>query len=139
MRTPKFNVLKGDRPHSKHAAVKAPLKPWKNDIQLLLEILLLLFQHPERSWSAESVARELRIAPISAGERLDELARASILSRKEDIGAITEMLDHAEDSPCVLFDDIPGYPAGRLRVLPRTNSARTPRGPSAPRSVTGTP
>jgi hypothetical protein len=48
-----------------------------------LEILLLLHQHGGRVWTAESVARELRIAPISAGERLDDLARASILSRTQ--------------------------------------------------------
>jgi hypothetical protein len=48
-----------------------------------LEILLLLHQHRSRVWTADSVARELRIAPISAGERMDELARASILSRTQ--------------------------------------------------------
>jgi hypothetical protein len=53
-----------------------------------LEILLLLHQHGGRVWTAESVARELRIAPLSAGERLDELARASILSRIQ--GSATE-------------------------------------------------
>ncbi len=37
-----------------------------------------------------------------------------------DIGAIAEMLDHTDDSPCVLFDDIPGYPAGR-RVIVNCN------------------
>ncbi len=39
---------------------------------------------------------------------------------QEDIGAITEMLDHAEGSPCVLFDEVPGYPAGR-RVIVNCN------------------
>lgn len=46
-----------------------------------LEILLLLYQHPERSWSAESVARELRISAMSAGDRLKDMARAGILSK----------------------------------------------------------
>lgn len=46
-----------------------------------LEILLLLYQHPERSWSAESVARELRISPMSAGDRLKDMTRSSILSK----------------------------------------------------------
>lgn len=36
---------------------------------------------------------------------------------EEEIGAITEMLDHAENSPCVLFDEIPGYPAGRRVIV----------------------
>lgn len=39
---------------------------------------------------------------------------------EEDIGAITEMLDHSEGSPCVLFDEVPGYPAGR-RVIVNCN------------------
>ncbi|OJT25875.1 hypothetical protein BO221_08525 [Archangium sp. Cb G35] len=46
-----------------------------------LEILLLLQQHPERSWTAESVARELRISPLSAGDRLKDMARSAILAR----------------------------------------------------------
>ena len=46
-----------------------------------LEILLLLYQHPERSWSAESVARELRVSPMSAGDRLKDMTRAAILAR----------------------------------------------------------
>jgi len=37
-----------------------------------------------------------------------------------EIGEITEMLDHSEDSPAVLFDDIPGYPSGR-RVIVNCN------------------
>ncbi|WNG54100.1 hypothetical protein F0U59_04305 [Archangium gephyra] len=46
-----------------------------------LEILLLLQQHQERSWTAESVARELRISPLSAGDRLKDMARSAILAR----------------------------------------------------------
>ena len=40
-----------------------------------LEILLLLYQHPERAWTAEAVARELRDLALSAGDRLEDLAR----------------------------------------------------------------
>lgn len=36
------------------------------------------------------------------------------------IGEVTEMLDHAEGSPCVLFDDVPGYPSGH-RVIVNCN------------------
>lgn len=46
-----------------------------------LEILLLLLQHPERTWGAESVARELRISPLSAGDRLEDLTRDALLAR----------------------------------------------------------
>ncbi len=44
-------------------------------------------------------------------------------SWQEDIGAITELLDHTEGSPCVLFDAVPGYPVGH-RVL--VNCSGTP-------------
>ena len=47
-----------------------------------LEILLLLHQHPERAWSADAVARELRIAPESAGERLEDMARNRLFVRQ---------------------------------------------------------
>ena len=42
---------------------------------------------------------------------------------ESEIGAIAEMLDHSENSPAVLFDDIPGYPSGR-RVLVNANGTR---------------
>jgi hypothetical protein len=48
-----------------------------------LEILLLLYQQRGRTWTAEEVARELRVAASSAGERLEELQRDALLSRVE--------------------------------------------------------
>jgi hypothetical protein len=48
-----------------------------------LEILLLLHGQRERTWTAETVARELRIAPISAGERLEEFLRGGLLTRTD--------------------------------------------------------
>ncbi|QRK11939.1 hypothetical protein JQX13_18910 [Archangium violaceum] len=48
-----------------------------------LEILLLLFQHPGRTWTAESVARELRVSSISAGERLEDLTYDGLVVRVE--------------------------------------------------------
>ena len=45
---------------------------------------------------------EFRIVPGASSER--------------DIGAITEMLDHTSGSPCVVFDDIPGFADGRVLV-----------------------
>src|SRR5690349_12182060 len=47
-----------------------------------LEILLLLHQQPGRAWSSEAVARELRIAPASAGERLEAMVHDGILLRQ---------------------------------------------------------
>jgi 4-hydroxy-3-polyprenylbenzoate decarboxylase len=49
-------------------------------------------------------------------DSLGELKQVRGANSEEDIGAITEMLDHAEESPCVLFDDIPNYKPG-YRVL----------------------
>jgi hypothetical protein len=46
-----------------------------------LEILLLLQQHPERTWTAESVARELRVSPLSAGDRLEDLTHDALVAR----------------------------------------------------------
>lgn len=48
-----------------------------------LEILLLLLQHPDRSWNAETVARELRISPMSAGERLEDLTHDGLVARAD--------------------------------------------------------
>ncbi len=57
---------------------------------------------------------------------VDEMGELRVVrgaSWQEDIGAITQMLDHAEGSPAVVFDDVPGYPSG-YRVL--VNSSGTP-------------
>ena len=48
--------------------------------------------------------------------RPGELKRVQGANSEEDIGAITEMLDHTEGSPCVLFDEIPNFEQG-YRVL----------------------
>ncbi len=53
-------------------------------------------------------------------EAAGELRVVRGASWQEDIGAVTEMLDHTEGSPCVLFDDVPGYPSG-YRVLVNAN------------------
>src|SRR3989442_14636047 len=42
---------------------------------------------------------------------------------EEDIGRVTEMLHHTDDSPAVLFDDGPGYPSG-FRILANANATR---------------
>ena len=49
-------------------------------------------------------------------EAIGELKAVRGATSEEDIGAITEMVDHAADSPAVLFDEIPGFEAG-YRVL----------------------
>lgn len=57
-------------------------------------------------------------------DRLGELRVVRGASSEADIGAITEMLDHTEGSPCVLFDGIPGFQEG-FRVVVNTQGTRT--------------
>jgi 4-hydroxy-3-polyprenylbenzoate decarboxylase len=61
---------------------------------------------------------------IERAKALGELRVVRGASWQSDIGAIAEMLDHAEGSPCVLFDDIPGYPSGH-RVIVNCNGTHT--------------
>jgi UbiD family decarboxylase len=49
-------------------------------------------------------------------DALGEMKHVRGANSEEDIGAITEMLDHAEESPCVLFDEIANFKPG-YRVL----------------------
>jgi 4-hydroxy-3-polyprenylbenzoate decarboxylase len=57
---------------------------------------------------------------LTCVDALGELRTVRGASWQEDIGEVTALLDHTEGSPCVLFDDIPGYPSGR-RVLVNAN------------------
>lgn len=54
---------------------------------------------------------------------LGQLRTVTGASWEREIGEITEVLDHAEGSPAVLFDEVPGYPKG-FRVL--VNADGTP-------------
>src|SRR5437879_7695127 len=54
---------------------------------------------------------------------LGELRDVRAATWEEDIGRITEMLHHSDDSPAVLFDDIPGYLYG-FRILANANATR---------------
>ena len=49
-------------------------------------------------------------------DAMGELLKVDGLTWQEDIGALTDLLQHDETAPAVLFDNIPGYPAG-FRVL----------------------
>ena len=52
-------------------------------------------------------------------ERVDAIGELRVVHGvdwQDGIGEVTELLDHTEGSPAVLFDDIPGYPSG-YRVL----------------------
>jgi UbiD family decarboxylase len=45
-----------------------------------------------------------------------ELRDVTGASSESEIGEITEVLDHTAGSPCVLFDEIPGFASGRVIV-----------------------
>src|SRR5918999_4346223 len=65
--------------------------------------------------TVESKWRDLR-EWVARVDTLGELKRVKGANTEEDIGAITEMLDHNEGSPCVLFEEIPNFAPG-YRVL----------------------
>jgi 4-hydroxy-3-polyprenylbenzoate decarboxylase len=67
------------------------------------------------STAAEPHWRDLR-EWLQRVEGIGELKTVRGASSEADIGAITEMLDRSDGSPCVLFDDIPGFQPG-YRVL----------------------
>jgi 4-hydroxy-3-polyprenylbenzoate decarboxylase len=53
---------------------------------------------------------------IKEAEKLGEIKVVKGASWQEDIGAATEVVQHSESGPCVIFDEIPGFPKG-FRVL----------------------
>src|SRR4051812_29711375 len=53
-------------------------------------------------------------------ERIGQLRTVTGVDWQEGIGQATELLDHTEGSPAVVFDEVPGYPAG-FRVLVNAN------------------
>ena len=60
---------------------------------------------------------------LRAVEQMGELRRADGATWEEDIGRVSEMLHHTDESPAVLFDAVPGYPKG-YRVLVNSLGAR---------------
>src|SRR5918911_219638 len=56
-------------------------------------------------------------------EAIGELRVLEGVDWQENIGRITEMLHHTDGAPAVLFDRIPGYPAG-YRILVNAQGER---------------
>ncbi|MGZ9160180.1 MAG: UbiD family decarboxylase [Candidatus Limnocylindrales bacterium] len=71
---------------------------------------------PRKGTSGWRDAREW----IDRVQAIGELRVVRGVDWEAGIGEVTEMLDHAEGSPCVLFDDVPGYPSGH-RVIVNCN------------------
>ena len=49
---------------------------------------------------------------MAEADKLGELRKVDGASWEEDIGLATELLQHDEKAPTVLFDNIPGVPPG---------------------------
>src|SRR5436189_3966517 len=70
----------------------------------------------ERSNIAAHIAYDDLREWLTLAERLGEVRTVRGATWQEDIGLAAEAVLRAENGPCVLFDDIPGCPAG-FRVL----------------------
>lgn len=53
---------------------------------------------------------------LAEAERLGEVTEVSGANTESDIGLASELVMRSDESPCVVFDNIPGYPEGH-RVL----------------------
>lgn len=53
---------------------------------VVLEVLLLLFAHPGRVWSAAKLGAELRVDPGWTERELAELARRGVIRKEEESG-----------------------------------------------------
>lgn len=82
-----------------------------------LEILLLLFAHRERAWTAQAVSDELRGNPASAAGRLDELCADGLLSASGDPRAYRYAASGEIDRAIAGLAD--AYRDFRLRVIER--------------------
>lgn len=83
------------------------------------------------------MAKEMQVEDIRANEprwndmrqwlelvdAIGELKHVRGANSEQDIGAITEMLDQTENSPCALFDEIPNFQPG-YRVLANSMGSR---------------
>ena len=64
---------------------------------------------------------------IAAARDLGEVRDVRGASWQEDIGRVTEMLHHTDDSPAVLFDDIPATPPATASWRTRTRRGAASR------------
>lgn len=80
-----------------------------------------------REQSREDVTRDLPWRDtrewLDRVRAIGELREVSGVDWQAGIGEVTELLDHSDNSPCVLFEDVPGYPHG-FRVLVNANGTR---------------
>src|SRR5262245_51619906 len=62
---------------------------------------------------------------LQEAERLGELEVVKGASWEKEIGLATELVNHSETGPCVLFEDIPGCPKGFRLLVNFFGSSRT--------------
>ena len=75
-----------------------------------------------RNWTHHLAYEDLRDW-IAEADRLGELRHVSGANWQEEIGMAAEVVSHADESPAVLFDDIPGCAPG-FRLLTNIFAAR---------------
>lgn len=93
-----------------------------------LEVLLWLVQHPQQTWSAEQIARELRGNPTAATDYLQHFLRAGMV-REPDVGQyqyledpttheLVTTLAHAyAERPVSVVDLIYAEPSNPIQLL----------------------
>jgi hypothetical protein len=106
-----------------------------------LEVLLLLRNQPARTWTAGSVAQELRIMEASATGRMEDLCARGLLSceggtpatyrfapvSSEDAQAVTELASAYASRRVSVITFIFSRPTDRLRSF--SNAFRLKKGP----------
>jgi hypothetical protein len=62
---------------------------------------------------------------IARAERADEIVRIKGADWKLEMGTLAEIVNHARpEPPAILFEDVPGYPAGMRLLSGATNSSK---------------
>ena len=64
---------------------------------------------------------------LAAAEQLGEVKHLKGLSWEREIGMVSALVQRADPAPCVVFEDIPGVPAGfRRKRWPMTQTWTAP-------------
>ena len=85
----------------------------------------MLEKTQSRSFNAYDRPHEDLREFIARAERADEIVRISGADWQLEIGTLAEIVNHARpEPPAILFEQVPGYPAGMRLISGATNSSR---------------
>ena len=83
-----------------------------------LEVLLLLRRLPEQAWTVEEVSRQLGSSLMSIASRIDDLAAAGLISRREGDAGPTYRYEPDDPRVLALVDGVAdAYKVRRLAVI----------------------